>query len=236
MTSFTLIAMSESFPFIKNMQTESKEGQASLAEVLRSALQLPEGANQDIGTLSREVGEKGFGLLLMILSLPSALPIPAPGYSTPFGVAILLIAIQMLSGRRNLWLPRRIQGVQIPAGLAKRMAAAADKFLRATERWIKPRHEWIASPAGHAGLAIVVAVMAALMMLPIPLTNTFPAMVIFLIGIGLAEEDGLLAIVAFAIGLCAILLYAYIIYLVVTQGPEAIDQLKDWIKGLLNLN
>ena len=73
--------MPESFPFIKNMQTESKEGQASLAEVLRSALQLPEGANQNIGTLSREVGEKGFGLLLMILSLPSALPIPAPGHS-----------------------------------------------------------------------------------------------------------------------------------------------------------
>ncbi len=228
--------MSESFLLIKNMQTESKDGQASLAEVLRSALQLPEGANQNIGTLSREVGEKGFGLLLMILSLPSALPVPAPGYSTPFGVAILLIALQMLSGRRDLWLPQRIQGVQIPSGLAKRMAAAADKFLRATERWIKPRHKWIASPAGHAGLAIVVAVMAALMMLPIPLTNTFPAMVIFLIGIGLAEEDGLLAIVAFAIGLIAILLYAYIIYLLVTQGPEAIDQLKHWIKGLLNLS
>lgn len=217
------------------MQTESKEGHASLAEVLWSALQRSEGENLNIGTLSREVGEKGFGLLLMILSLPSALPIPAPGYSTPFGVAILLIAIQMLSGRHNLWLPRRIQGVQIPSGLAKRMASAADKFLRATERWIKPRHKWIASPAGHAGLAIVVAVMATLMMLPIPLTNTFPAMVIFLIGIGLAEEDGLLAIVAFAIGLIAILLYAYIIYLLVTQGPEAVNQLKDWIKGLLSL-
>lgn len=218
------------------MQTDSKKGNASLAEVLTSTLQLPEGESQNIGTLSREVGEKGFGLLLMILSLPSALPVPAPGYSTPFGIAIVLVALQMLSGRKALWLPKSIHRVQIPAHLGNRMATVANKFLQASERWIKPRQMWIASPFGHAGLAIVVALMAALMIIPIPLTNTFPALVIFLIGIGLAEEDGLLALVAFAIGLGALLLYAYIIYLVATQGPEAVNQVKDWITAPLQHN
>ncbi|MEM7792408.1 MAG: exopolysaccharide biosynthesis protein, partial [Verrucomicrobiota bacterium] len=70
-------------------------------------------------------------------------------------------------------------------------------------------------------------------MLPIPLTNTFPAMVIFLIGIGLSEEDGLLAIAAFGVGLAAVALYAYIIYLLITQGPEAAGAIKDSIKELL---
>ncbi|NCG09456.1 MAG: exopolysaccharide biosynthesis protein [Verrucomicrobia bacterium] len=215
------------------MQTESKDGQASLAQVLQSALQHPEDENQSIGHLSRGIGDKGFGLLLVILSLPSAFPVPAPGYSTPFGIAIMLIALQILSGRHSLWLPQRIQKVKIPASLCQRMASAAAKFLNATEHWIKPRHRWIASRTGHAALATVVAIMASLMILPIPLTNTFPAIVIFLIGIGLAEEDGLLALLAFAVGVLAVLLYSYIIYLFITEGPEAVNQMKEWIKGSL---
>ena len=31
-------------------------------------------------------GERIFGFLFVILSLPSALPVPAPGYSIPFGI------------------------------------------------------------------------------------------------------------------------------------------------------
>ncbi len=33
--------------------------------------------------------ERIFGFLLVILSLPSALPVPAPGYSTPFGILFI---------------------------------------------------------------------------------------------------------------------------------------------------
>ena len=31
-------------------------------------------------------GERVFGFLFVILALPSALPVPAPGYSIPFGI------------------------------------------------------------------------------------------------------------------------------------------------------
>jgi hypothetical protein len=218
------------------MQTESKNGQASLAQVLQSALQHADGKDPSLGNLSLKIGDKGFGLLLVILSLPSALPVPAPGYSTPFGIAIMLIALQMLRGRHSLWLPPRIQKVKIPAKLCQRMSSVAGKFLRATEHWIKPRQRWIASRGGHAALATVIVIMASLMILPIPLTNTFPAMVIFLIGVGLAEEDGLLALLAFAVGALAILLYSYVIYLLITVGPDAVHQIKEWIQTFLGLN
>jgi len=59
--------------------------------------------------------------------------------------------------------------------------------------------------------------------------------VIFMIGVGLSEEDGLLAIGAFVVGCCAVLLYAGIIYLVLTQGVEAIDPIKDAIKSLFSM-
>ncbi|MFP4156642.1 MAG: exopolysaccharide biosynthesis protein [Opitutales bacterium] len=183
-----------------------------------------------IGEITSGVGEKGFGLLLVILALPSALPVPAPGYSTPFGIAIALIALQMMCGRRTVWLPQRLAAMRLRPKLAAKMLGAASGFLRRVERWIRPRQRWIASRTGQAALSTVVLIMAGLMMLPIPLTNTFPAMVIFILGVGLSEEDGYLAIGAFAAGCLAVLLYAGVIYLLLTQGPEAIEGVKDWLK------
>lgn len=214
------------------MQTDAeKTKHLPLGDALEALLESEDKHGPSIKEITGAVGEKGFGLLLMVLSLPSALPVPAPGYSTPFGIVIGLIALQMVLGRQALWVPRSFEKVRIKPALAKRMLGTASKFLKKVERLIRPRQQWIRSRPGQAGLAIVIFIMAALMMLPIPLTNTFPAMVIFLIGIGLSEEDGLLAIAAFGVGLLAVGLYAGIIYIFLTQGPEAVDAIKDWFKS-----
>ncbi len=75
--------------------------------------------------------------------------------------------------------------------------------------------------------------MACLMILPIPLTNTFPAMVIFMIGIGVCERDGLFAVGATVLGILAVAFYAFVIYLLITVGVEGVQELKDWIKSRL---
>lgn len=220
------------------MQTKSTETRPqSLASTLEQCLGPSDTSDEpdtgpSIGELCQAIGEKGFGLLLIIFSLPSALPLPAPGYSTPFGIALALLALQMLFGRRTLWLPKKLEQLRLPPKLAKKMVEAASRFLRSLEKWIKPRHQWIQSRGGQAAMGLLIVLMSALMILPIPLTNTFPAMVIFLVGVGLSEEDGLLAILAFAIGLAALALYGAIIYLLITEGPQAIDALKEWAQQL----
>lgn len=215
------------------MQTDQDQSKhLPLGDALEALLRTGNERGPSIGETTEAVGEKGFGLILMVLSLPSALPVPAPGYSTPFGVVIVLVALQMMLGRQALWIPGKLKAVRIKPKLAKRMLGTAAKFLRKIEHFIRPRQRWIRSRPGQAGLATVIFIMACLMILPIPLTNTFPAMVIFLIGVGLSEEDGLLALAAFALGLLAVALYAGIIYLFLTQGPEAIEGIKDWIKGV----
>jgi hypothetical protein len=69
------------------------------------------------------------------------------------------------------------------------------------------------------------------MILPIPLTNTFPAFVIFLTGIGLTEEDGLFSIFAGLLGVFATALYAVVLYIFIRFGFEGIDMIKEWIKS-----
>ena len=43
-----------------------------------------------IGAILDLIADRGFGLILLILALPAALPLPAPGYATPFGIMELL--------------------------------------------------------------------------------------------------------------------------------------------------
>jgi hypothetical protein len=214
------------------MQSTEDASQAlPLGETLQELLNANDERGLSISEITCAVGEKGFGLLLIVLSLPSALPMPAPGYSTPFGIVMALIALQMIRGRKVIRLPQGLGTIQIKPKLAKTMLGNASKFLSKIERYIRPRQKWIRGRTGQVSLAFVVLNMACLMMLPIPLTNTFPAMVIFMIGVGLSEEDGLLAIGAFTVGCCAMLLYAGIVYIVLTQGVEAIEPIKDWIKS-----
>ena len=217
-------------------RTTQAQQHQSLGKTLKDLLGTENQRGLSIQEITTAVGEKGFGLLLVVLSLPSALPVPAPGYSTPFGIVIALVALQLSFSRRTLWLPRMLANIRIKPKLAHSMLSSASNFLLKIEYYIKPRQRWIRSRLGQLGLSIVIIIMAFLMMLPVPLTNTFPAIVIFIIGVGLAEEDGLLALGAFFIGCFALFLYAGIIYLVLTQGAVAIEPIRDLIKSFLSIS
>jgi len=204
----------------------------SLSDNLRGLLELP-GDTLAVRTVADRVGDKGFGLLLAILSLPSALPVPAPGYSTPFGILLGLLGVQMVALKPRPWLPERALKKEVSKDFAGKVFGAATKFLRLTERLIRPRMQWINLRGGRLFLGCIVIAMSCLMILPIPLTNTAPAMVVFLVGVSLSEDDGLAALAASVAGILAAAFYAYVIYLLVTVGTDGVLQLKDWIKEAL---
>lgn len=203
----------------------------SLERVLKSHGEEETGIT--LGHIATEVGDKGFGLILIVLALPSALPVPAAGYSTPFGILLTVLGIQMILGRPSPWLPKRAREMELSRSLCDTMGSAAIGFFDRVEHLIKPRMSWINGRFGMPLMGILVVVMAALMILPIPLTNTAPAMVVFLIGVGLSEDDGLSAGLACIVGVIAVLLYAYVIYLFLTVGLEGIQQLKEMLKRML---
>lgn len=207
----------------------------SLSDNLRRSLGENDGSDISLKRILENVDEQGFGLLLMVLSLPSALPIPAAGYSTPFGILFIVLGMQMLIGRHRPWLPEWAARRKMTRSFAEKAIGMAAKWLTKIEKLVHPRLKWISSPFGSRFLSFVVVVMAVLMTLPIPTTNTFPAAVIFLIGVGLSEKDGLFCLGACAIGVVAIAIYAVVIYILITQGMDGVLALKEWIKGLLGM-
>lgn len=202
----------------------------SLAETLQNILQKYE-KSPSIGDLMEDVGDKGFGLLLMILSLPSAIPVPAIGYSTPFGVCMVIIAAQIFIGRTQVQLPKQLKKIQLPLKLVQSITGFAHGFLKKTEKLIKPRCRKIHSRFGHSVLSVTIIALAVFMIFPVPGTNTLPAMAIFVIGISIAEEDGLIAIAAMLLSVLAAAFSGWLIYWFITEGPEKVELIKEGIKN-----
>ena len=136
---------------------------------------------------------RGFDLLLLLIGLPFLTPIPLPGLSTPFGVAVLVIGARLALGRQP-WLPQKLLRRELPAQFIARVLAAASRAVRWLEVLLRPRlnflHEqWIYRRI--AGTLITLSGMLLLLPLPIPLTNTLPALTVVLLAAGAMERDGL---------------------------------------------
>ena len=206
--------------------------QTPLSEELKSLL-LTESESLTVAQLVERVGDRGFGLLLVVLSLPSALPVPAAGYSVPFGMMLAVLALQMMLGKSHPVFPQRMSRASISRGMAERLLGGAAWIFRRVEWIVRPRLRWIGSSGGQVLMGVLVLLMAILMMIPIPMTNTFPAFVIFLIGVGLTEEDGLFAMGACLVGVAAVALYGALVWAMIVYGPDVAVTIKDAIKEFL---
>lgn len=187
-----------------------------------------------LAALLDQAGERIFGFLLVILSLPSALPIPAPGYSVPFGVALFLLAVQLIAGKTTPWLPSKIMHYKIPLPQAQGVIKAGIPWLKRIEAISRPRLLLICtSPPGRVILGIAIALMAISMMIPIPGTNTLPAMGIFVVGFGLLDDDGAICLGGLVLCLMGAILSTSIIAALIWGGTSLYDTLKEGLKSVL---
>lgn len=144
---------------------------------------------------------RAYMLLVILLTLPFLLPLPLPGLSTPFGLAIVLICLRLAMGQRP-WLPKSIQRREIPAGFIPRVLNLAAKTISWLERVLRPRWLVLTEHPVMLQLHAIIMVAAAsilLLPLPIPFSNGFPAWSILLLAAGLLERDGWAIVLGYAI-------------------------------------
>jgi len=209
--------------------------QHKLSEDLNYLLAVKSGQRITVGSIFEAMGDRGFGLALMITSLPSALPIPAPGYSTPFGILLVLLAAQIFLGREKPWLPSWARKIVINEKLAGLMIRGASQFFARVEHLIKPRWSWAMQRNGHIFAASIVAFMGLLMAIPIPGTNTAPAGVIFLVGVAITEEDGLFLALASIVGVLTSLFYAIILMMIFYFGAAGVSEAWSFARSWIGL-
>ncbi|MEO0457074.1 MAG: exopolysaccharide biosynthesis protein [Cyanobacteria bacterium P01_A01_bin.114] len=172
-------------------------------------------------------GERTFGFLFVLLALPSALPVPAPGYSVPFGIVMLLLALQLIKGADQPWLPAKWRKRGFERTKVRGFIKAGIPWLRKIEAVSRPRLTTVCtSPVGRLVIGGAIALMSISMMVPIPGTNTLPAIGIFVTGFGLLDDDG--AISLGGVTLCV--LGGTLTILILLFGYEAVKLGADWIR------
>ncbi|MEY2977118.1 MAG: exopolysaccharide biosynthesis protein [Prochlorotrichaceae cyanobacterium] len=154
-----------------------------------------------LGDLFTIAGDRTFYFLFLLLALPSALPLPAPGYATPFGLVIFLLAVQWMTGSHQPWIPRAWREKGINRQQVEKIVKAGLPWLRRIEALSRPRLHWVCRPGpSHWLIGLAIVLMSISMMIIIPGTNTLPAMGIFVVSFGLFDDDG--AIVLGGLTLC----------------------------------
>lgn len=175
------------------------------------------------------LGGRAYTLLVLLLALPFITPIPIPGLSTPFGLAIGLIALRLSLGQRP-WLPMKLQRKELPPGFFGKLFAIAEKVLRFLEKFLRPRLTVLTDTPRlvqmHAVLMLIAAA-ALLLPLPIPFTNSFPAWTILLIAAGLLERDGVFILSGYVVFVLGVLYFVFL----GEAATRLVQELVQWIRS-----
>lgn len=184
------------------------------------------GERVTLGELVDRLGGHAFELLILVLALPNAAGLgTVPGLSTVFGVPQMLIALQRALGHEHPWLPRRLRTRPFARADLERVIGKIQVYLHKIERMVRPRWPVLTSLLAERLIAAVMAFLALLISLPLPLANQPPAVAIAVLAIGLAARDGLVV----AIGLCLSVLSIALVAGVLAAGAGALIAL---LRGL----
>ena len=187
---------------------------------------------EDILSLAEE---RIFGFLFVMLALPSALPIPAPGYSVPFGIAMFVLAFQLVLGHQRPWLPEKMMKGSMKLETVQGIVKKGIPWLQRVEKLTKPRFAYICtSLPGRILLGSAIALMSISMMIPVPLTNTIPASGMLVTAFGLLEDDGLICICGLFICSVGFTLTSSILIFGVAAVKAFIGIIKEYVGNLIS--
>lgn len=162
-----------------------------------------------IGSLTDVLDERSFAVVLMVLMLPSALPIPTGGVTHVLEVFAGLIALQMIVGRHELWIPRRLARKELGATFTGKAAPKLLRFIRWFERHARPRLARLLDRrpvVSVLGVALLVFVIGAFVAPPFSGLDTLPSLGVVVVCLGVVFADGLIVAAGLMIGVVGLVL------------------------------
>lgn len=200
--------------------------QAPLSEVIDSILRDTNEGSITLGDLVACTGERGFGVMMVILGLPMLIPILPPGSSTIVGPIYAISAVQMLRGAQSPWVPRGLRDRVLSATAVRILRQRGVPLIRAAERWSRPRGIWFAERLVVRLVGGMLLLMGLILLGPFPLLNTPPAISVMLMGIALLNDDILFLLAGILVGGISIGILGFSVELIITLFRH--------LKGFLN--
>ena len=165
------------------------------------------------GEMNDVFGEKGFAVTVLLLMSIPAVPLPTGGVTHVFEAIAVLIGLQMVLGRRTMWLPRRMRDRELGPVIAGR----ALPFIIKRVRWFEKRsrrrgaalfrYQWFER---LLGLVVVTLALAAGLAPPFSGLDTLPALGAVVVALAIILEDAIVLSVGLLIGTGGIVLIVFV--------------------------
>jgi hypothetical protein len=155
-----------------------------------------EASEKTLGGLVEAFGEKSFAILFVLLLGVPALPVPTGGATHVFEVIAALVALQLIIGRRTVWLPNRWLALRLGGERQQRFLNSLMRLIRRLERFSRPRlvfvfHHRLCDVV--FGLLVIGGSAAAFLAPPFSGLDTLPAVGVVIVALGVLFEDALVA-------------------------------------------
>jgi hypothetical protein len=168
----------------------SDEVQAVLEDVEKAGGQEEVTVAQIVG----EIGSGAFGPLLLVPALILVSPASGiPGMPTIGSLVISLVAVQMLLGREEVWLPAFVRRRSIARSRMERVLSFLRKPAGVIDRFTRERLVFLTRPP----FIVLPALFSSLMVVMAPAFETVPFSVLF--ALAMLARDGLMALLAVAV-------------------------------------
>jgi hypothetical protein len=162
-----------------------------------------------IGDLGDVFAEKSFAVTVLVLMFPSALPVPTGGLTHVFEAATMLVALQLVIGRRTLWLPERWRCRVLGRTTLDRGLPFIVRRVRWFERFSRPRGAWVFErrvTRSFVGLAIVLCTVGAALAPPFSGLDTIPSMGAVVVALAIILDDVVVLAIGVALGVAGVAL------------------------------
>jgi hypothetical protein len=162
-----------------------------------------------VGGLIELFGNRSFAILFVVLLGVPALPLPTGGATHVFEIIAVLVALELIAGRENIWLPQRWRRLELAGQKQRRFITALMKVVRGLERVSRPRLRFV---FGHRasniafGLLVIVGSVAAFVAPPFTGLDTLPSLGVVVLSLGVLLEDILVVGAALVIAAAGIIL------------------------------
>jgi hypothetical protein len=178
----------------------------SVGDVLDKLKELSDEGNVEIGHLLQAFGSRAYGPFLVIVPLVDISPVGGiPGLPTAMALVVFFIAVQMVLGRKHLWLPGFVTRRKLPADKVRKVSEKTRGLARFLDRWFHGRLPRLTSGpfVRIAGLAVMLLTLAVPPLELLPFATTAPMVAILAFGLALLVRDGVLMIIAFILAAAA---------------------------------
>jgi hypothetical protein len=202
-------------------QVQDREPDERLSSLICDLSKLGTDGNRVTVAAVREcIAERSFGPFLLIPALIEISPIGGiPGVPSGLAAIISLFAVQILCGRRELWLPDFIERRSVSGGRFSRAMKHVSRLTRWVDHILRPRLKWATRPPCvylAAAMCLILCATVPLLEL-VPFASSLPMAAIALFGLGLVARDGAAVLLGFAVSSSAF----WALYGVLTVVEEA---------------